>query len=243
MRNLDMNANEIKEFLETEITDFLSQFNTIFYELSSKLYNAFEAYCIDLIVKFYQNRKCQVKVKNLINGKFRYKFTTGGFLPNYSYFSVHTPDGNEFEIRHNAQVRPSKIWDYKYTVDIVIIPKNSLIENTKPQVNKNDKYFIYNRKVKTFMEVKFKKPQPMACASFIGIVKEIKPNLLRINRHQKANYKAKHPAPSIIFPLKENVFIRDLKEDYNRKGYHINILTNVLYKQTNVYRASINRVK
>ena len=233
MKPIQHDKREVEK-LKQKINGFLINHKTILEDVAKRASQIFEAYSINNVLKYYEKRNWFVKVENLTaKNEFRYKFSTAGFLPNYSYFSI---EKNEeiLEIRHNLQVRTSSSFDYKYTVDVVVIRSGSIKKNSSSnKINKNDMYYVEASDVITFMEVKMNTPHPTLCAGFLGLVHEIKPELVGFVNVLKNS--GKHLAPSLIASAKSTVFIDNLCRDFRNKKYCLNIISNAWLKPSGVY--------
>src|SRR5690606_22260236 len=134
------------------------------------------------IVRFYENNDYNVEIKNLQKNKFKYKCTTAGNPANYSFFEVTKKIGTiEFiyEIRHNLNIQSYHNSDTFTTLDICIIKPNSIEIDEDFYESKMKYYYVNNKNLISFCEVKNFNPYPELLFNFIGVVNELRPNLLK----------------------------------------------------------------
>lgn len=198
--------------------------------------------CYNNIVRFYENNDYNVEIKNLQKSKFCYKCTTAGNPANYSYFEVKRQVGTVefvFEIRHNINVKSYHNIDTFTTPDICIIKPDSIIEDDDFYDSKMKSYYVKNKELVSFCEVKNFNPYPELLFNFIGVVNELRPNLLRtINRSG-----SRHLATTLMVSGKSNKHADKIIKNLQSR-YHINVLSDLFnIGGVTFSRHTINRVK
>ncbi|HOY13484.1 MAG TPA: hypothetical protein PLY70_10105, partial [Saprospiraceae bacterium] len=198
-------ANPFKDIKELtrDVESYLRKNRTAIYNNSKRISDFFEMACYNNIVRFYENNNYEVQIKNLYKNKFYYKCTTAGNPAKYSYFEAKRKKGNLVfisEIRHNINVQSYHNKDTFTTPDICIIKPNSIEENDDFYDTKMKYYYIKNKSLISFCEVKNFNPYPELLFNFIGVVNELRPNLLSI---PKNNGKS-HISTSLMVSGKSN---------------------------------------
>jgi hypothetical protein len=210
MKNIDFDK------LNTKIADFLTRHKSSLYKIVSNNSNLFETFCFVIFVRYYEEAGYELKPKNLLDGKFRFKYNTRGYPWNYSYFVAVTPSKATveeeeilFEIRHNQQV--SAAWlklngedgnhdPPMFALDVAIIKPSSLPDLVKGQKRKDENYWVDNKNLITFGEAKKLTAYPMLLAQFYGIVHEVKPEFLQPYKKEPLQIllEQHHPPPVLL---------------------------------------------
>lgn len=217
-------ANPFKDIRELtrDIESYLSKSRSAIYNNSKRISDFFEMACYNNIVRFYENNGYEVDIKNLVKNKFKYKCTTAGNPENYSYFEAKTIIGGHkycFEIRHNINIQSYHNKDIYTTPDICVIKPSSVLVDEGFYDSKMNYYYIENKSLISFCEVKNFNPFPELLFNFIGVVNELKPILLRrINNSGK-----RHIATSLMISGKSNRHADKIVVNLQSR-YHINIL-------------------
>lgn len=221
MANPFKDLNELKRDVET----YLRKNRSSIHNNSKRISDFFEMACYNNIVRFYENNGYDVSLKNLINGKFVYKTTTAGDPSKYSYFIVTIKIGNleyKYEIRHNINVQSYHTDDTFTTPDISIIKPNSIKVSTTFYTNATRYFYIENKSLISFCEVKNFTPFPELLFNFIGVVNELKPNLLK-----RVNFvNNRHIATSLMISGKSNSHAERIVLNLQSR-YHLNILSDL----------------
>ncbi|MDI9256872.1 hypothetical protein [Flavobacterium sedimenticola] len=217
-------ANPFKDLgeLQRDIESYLRTNRTAMYNNSKRISDFFEMACYNNIVRFYENNGYEISLRNLKSNKFVYKTTTAGNPANYSYFEVKRKIGNIdliFEIRHNINVQSYHANDTFTTPDISIIKPNSILIDTTFYTNARRYFYIKNRSLISFCEVKNFNPYPELLFSYIGVVNELRPYLLT----QRRFVNNKHIASSLMISGKSNSHTDRIIANLQSR-YHINIL-------------------
>ena len=217
------------EDFENEINDFLRRNKTFISNQGSRISDYFEMSCYNYIVRYYQNHGFELKVKNLIARKFKYKLSPNGYPENFSFFEISCPVDNEnfqmkicFEIHHNLTVQSGFQDDIYLTPDISVINKDSIIsENDHYLVKNSTKKFCYvaNKDLQTFCEVKNFTPFPELLFNFIGLFNELKSHSLSKEWHIEA---PKHLSPSLMISGKGNIHTDKIKHSLEKR-YGVNL--------------------
>lgn len=217
-------ANPFKDLGELirDVESYLRKNSSAIYNNSKRISDFFEMACYNNIVRFYENNGFDVKIKNLLKNKFNYKCTTAGNPENYSFFEAKIKIGNleyTYEIRHNINVQSYHNIDTYTTPDICIIKPSSILIDDDFYESKMKYYFIKNKSLISFCEVKNFNPFPELLFNFIGVVNELRPNLLR----QVKKSGIRHIATSLLISGKSNRHAEKIINNLQSR-YHINIL-------------------
>lgn len=179
--------------------------------------------CYNLVVRFYQNNGYDVTIKNLKSGKYYYKCSPAGLQSNYSYFSVSKQVGKkmyEFEIQHNLAAQSSFDPDIFTNPDITVIKKGTSKTTTEYyEINRRFSY-VKNRDMITFFEVKNFNPFPELIFNFMGVVNELRREILTNEALAK---KPIHLAPSLMISGKPNRQTQRIKDSLEER-YCINVI-------------------
>ena len=217
-------ANPFKDIKELtrDIESYLRKNRSAIFNNAKRISDFFEMACYNNIVRFYENNGYEVTIKNLQKSKFNYKCTTAGNPAKYSFFEVKKKIGNLdylFEIRHNINVQSYHNDDTYTTPDIAILKPNSILEDDNFYDTQLKYYFIKNKSLISFCEVKNFNPYPELLFSFIGIVNELRPNLIR----KVKNSGNSHIATTLMISGKSNKHADKIITNLQSR-YHINIL-------------------
>lgn len=221
MANPFKDLNELKRDVDT----FLRKNRSGIYNNSKRVSDFFEMACYNNILRFYENNGFKIQIRNLKKSKFYYKTTTAGNPENYSFFIVAIQIGRlteSFEIRHNINVQSYHNIDTYTTPDICVIKPNSIKIDKFFYSNKTKYYFIENKSLISFCEVKNFTPFPELLFSFIGVVNELRPNLLKQLKY--TNHR--HIATSMMISGKSNKHTERIVANLKTR-YHINILSDL----------------
>lgn len=212
-----------KELFEQEIKEFVNKFKATVSNHANRISDYFEMSCYNLIIRFYENNDYKVTIQNLQNGKYRYKCSPAGIQSNYSFFLVSKKVGKkdmEFEIQHNLATQSSFNKEIFTNPDIAVIKKGTS-KSTKKYYATNRRFsYVKNTDLITFFEVKNFNPFPELVFNFIGIVNELRKDILTNSAVAKRPI---HLAPSLLVSGKPNRQTKKIKESLEER-YCINIL-------------------
>ncbi|MDD2307149.1 MAG: hypothetical protein PHP53_20770 [Prolixibacteraceae bacterium] len=237
-------ANPFKDIKELtrDVESYLRKNRSAIYNNCKRISDFFEMACYNNIVRFYENRGYEISVKNPQKNKFNYKCTTAGNPAKYSYFEAKRKIGRIefiFEIRHNINVQSYHNSDTYTTPDILIIKPNSIKEDDDFYDSKLKYYYIENKSLISFCEVKNFNPFPELLFNFIGVVNELKPNLMR----KVINNGNSHIATTLMISGKSNKHADRIITNLQSR-YHINVLCDLFNIGGITFgRRAINRVK
>lgn len=202
--------------------------------------------CYNKIVRHYEHQGFETTAKNLIANKFKYKLSPSGYPENFSYFEVvkrHEAKGliaeHRFEVHHNLTIQSGHQEDIYLTPDISVINCKSIIaESEHYMVERSTKkfYYIKNKDLQTFFEVKNFTPFPELLYNFIGQYNELKSKSIEEGTHI---VQPNHIAPSLMISGKQNEHTKRIKESLERR-YKINILFDLF--ETGVSYQIINHI-
>jgi len=148
---------------ETAIDDFLKNIGKGIFRKSvlDKIWKAFMAYCMCIIINAFKKRGYTVKPQNHSNG-FIFKLFPQGDPDNYSYFIIEK-DEKQYEVRLNIYVRNARYKSLRLNLDVVVINSGSISSN---EVD-SEKDLI------TFAECKNMRGFPELVATIEGMVYEL----------------------------------------------------------------------
>ncbi|MCG8322768.1 MAG: hypothetical protein MI921_24920 [Cytophagales bacterium] len=179
--------------------------------------------CFNYIVRFYEHYDYQVEIKNLQSGEYRYKCSPAGIQSKYSYFSAIKKVGKreyKFEIQHNLAVQSSFDSEIFTNPDIVVIKEGTSKTTTEYYETKRRFSYVENKNTITFFEVKHFNPFPELIFNFIGVVNEIRKDIITNNSRAKRPI---HLAPSLMISGKPNKQTERIRHSLEER-YCINII-------------------
>jgi hypothetical protein len=220
--------------LEQEIKDFANKFKTTVVNQSKRISDYFEMSCVNYIVRFYELKGYKLTVENLQANQYRYKCSASGVQSNFSHFKATIDkDGtiHEFEIQHNLAVQSSHDLGLFTTPDIAIIKEGKV--NTTTEYYDSTKRFSYvdNIDVMSFCEVKQFTPFPELLFNFIGVVNELRKEIMSNSATQPD---PSHIAPSLMISGKPNKQTAKIKEVLEKR-YCINIIYDLFYTGSSTF--------
>jgi hypothetical protein len=223
-----------KDLLEKEIKDFVNKFKATVLNHTNRISDYFEMSCYNLIVEFYEKNEYDVSVQNLQKGKYRYKCSTAGIQSNFSYFLVAKQEGRrkyEFEIQHNIATQSSFCNEIFTNPDITVIKKGTSKTTAKYYEIKRRFSYVRNSDVITFFEAKNFNPFPELIFNFIGIVNELRKEIITNTAKTK---KPIHLAPSLMVSGKPNKQTCKIKESLEER-YCINIIYDLFDSSKSIF--------
>ncbi|RXJ51219.1 hypothetical protein [Gelidibacter gilvus] len=215
-----------KDELEAEIKAFVNKFKATVVNQATRMSDFFEMSCFNHIVTFYERNDYIVQIENLQSGKYRYKCSTAGLQSNFSYFGVSKKIGRKnyiFEVQHNLAVQSSHSNDLFTTPDIVVIKKGKVKISTKYYDSKRRFCYVKNEDFITFCEVKQFNPFPELLFNFIGVVNELRKEILT---NSEKEILPKHIAPSLMISGKPNKPAQTIRDNLEER-YCINIIYDI----------------
>lgn len=187
----------------------------------------FEAFVFVSVARWYLRQGWDVKIVNPkdnshISGYARLKFNTRGRPDNYTYF-VCKKGNQEIQIRHQLRIATYFHVDEEESPPANICLDAAVIESKDLAEYETD-HFVENKFLITFGEAKHMSAFAELIANFIGLVHELRPELLKRYRTKKS-YKQnlEHLAPflyvsGILYPT-----ARGIKKTIENRGYNIDI--------------------
>lgn len=219
---------------EDEIKAFSNKYKTIVVNQAKRTSDYFEMTCFNYIVRFYELSGYNLEVKNLQDGKYRYKCSPSGIQYNFSHFEASIIIKNKklcFEIQHNLAVQSSQDEKIFTTPDISVIKKGKVKYTKEYYDTKTTFSFVENKNLMTFCEVKQFNPFPELLFNFIGVLNELRVDYMYDNVKTD---ESTHIAPSLMIsgkPNKQTIAIKNSLE--NR--YCINILYDLFYESSSIF--------
>jgi hypothetical protein len=201
-----------RQDLKARVADFLSAHRAEIKNVTDHASHVFEAFCFVIFARHYENIGYRLVPRNLIEGKFRFRYTTNGLPWRYSYFAVYGTDDEGqseiplFEIWHNQKVAGAWVetGDEEralFAVDIAVTRAGALPANLPfNQPRSNEQYWVGKSDLVTFGEAKKLAGYPMLLAQFLGIVHEIKPEFIGAGDKEVRSdcVKQGHPPPTLL---------------------------------------------
>lgn len=232
-----------KKELEQEIKSFVNKFKSTVKNQATRISDFFEMSCFNYIVRFYEHHDYEVEIKNLQEGEYRYKCSPAGIQSNYSYFSVTKKIGTrqfKFEIQHNLAVQSSFDPEIFTNPDIVVIREGTSKTTIGYYETKRRFSFVQNKNAITFVEVKHFNPFPELIFNFMGIVNEIKKDIMTNTASAKRPI---HLAPSLMVSGKANRQTERIKNSLEER-YCINIIYDLFDSGTQTFsRFGVSKLK
>lgn len=237
-----MNNIEIEQ-LSNRIYNFLARHRTEISEIASHASNVFEAACFVIFAIHYEEAGYRLRPENLLEGRFRFRYSTSGYPWNFSYFAVLAneiaTEGNAvlFEIRHNQKVVGAWV-DTEgesedkalFAVDIAVIETGSLPDLSQGHKRTNEPYWVENDRLITFAEAKKLTAYPMLLAQFLGIVHEIKPEFLRVGKQEipEMFWSQSHPPPTLLTANHLTQGTKKVLQSFEERQLVIRVVENVI---------------
>lgn len=214
---------------EKELTTFANKYKTIIHDHSDKISDYFEIACYNMIIKYYEQCGYKMEVRNLKEGKFKYKCSPNGHLENFSYFCAMTSNGGKsedvFYVFHNATVQSAHDKKVFTSPDIVVSKVNkSSYTDDHYQTKKKLSFIPYDDMI-TFCEAKHLSPFPELMLNFIGTVNELKPKCLTEAGNDDFHLRD-HIAPSLMMSGSESKPCKTIRESLERR-YFVNYFDNL----------------
>lgn len=232
-----------KALLEKEIVAFVNKFKSTVANQATRMSDFFEMSCFNHIVTFYENNDYKASIENLQIGKYRYKCSTSGVQSNFSHFKVTKNIEDKeyvYEIQHNLAVQSSHNDEIFTTPDISIIKKDSVNETIEYYDTKRRFCFVENRNLMTFCEVKQFNPFPELLFNFIGVVNELRKDILTNTAKVDSPIQI---APSLMISGKPNKQAKKIKDELEKR-YCLNIIFDIFHSGTATFsKRNINGLK
>jgi hypothetical protein len=203
-----------RQKVEQRVSEFLKRHESPMSRVASHVTHVFEAACFVIFARHYEEVGYQLKPRNLLDGKFRFRYSTAGYPWNFSHFGVLSREqGNNdkdrdtlFELHHNQKVAGAWVHtgegDDKalFAVDIAVVRAASLPDLPRGHKRTDEPYWVENEHLITFGEAKKLTAYPMLMAQFLGIVHEIKPEFLKVQGWDipQAFWDEEHPPPTLL---------------------------------------------
>jgi len=182
--------------------------------IASHVTHVFEAACFVIFARHYEEIGYRLEPRNLLEGKFRFRYSTAGYPWNFSFFAVlsREPKDNDrtcdvlFELHHNQKVAGAWLHTVEgddkalFAVDIAVVRAGSLPNLPYGHKRTDEPYWVENESLITFGEAKKLTAYPMLMAQFLGIVHEIKPEFLKVEELDisQAFWDEEHPLPTLM---------------------------------------------
>ena len=223
--------------LEANIASFLQNHRTEIQNITSAITNIFEAFCYVVVVKYYADLGYRIEPDKLLDGKFRFKYSTAGNPWNFSFFRVCNPQTSValFEIRHNLKIVSSWTQDGDterdkalFAVDIAIVNPDRVPNPPIGTPRGGSVTWLENENLLTFGEVKKLVAYPMLLAQFLGIVHELQPQYIGLVKPLIAGSAMEHHPPPILFTDGHiSLGSKKVIESFVSRGFQLTIIANV----------------
>jgi hypothetical protein len=225
--------------LQRKVEHFIASHKSTIHNVSRNRNNIFEVSCYVLVAQYYEFIGYRLEIKNPIDGKFRFRYSTNGFPWRYSYLVGFSKmdDQPVFEIWHNQKVAGFRFADEEeneiplYATDIAIIKPRGLPANLNfATKGKDERVWVKNADLITFGEVKNLVGYPMLIAQFLGVVHEIKPPFL----HESVGcipsdfYEQRHLPPLLLTSGKLLSGALMVKKSFEYRQIEIYVIDNLI---------------
>jgi hypothetical protein len=232
-----------REEFENEIRTFLNYYGTAISREVENIPTLFEITCYNYVIEYYVNQGYILIPRNPAQSDnyFIYKTSPSGNLVNYSFFEarkqIQTEKGTmeiSFVIRQNVPVQSGRDTDVYYTPDIVIC-KDQYDKIKDPAYYRATRWrhYLKNENLISFAEAKHYNPFPEILVSFIGLIHELNPNLLK----KKGEKSGSHLAPSLMFSGRGGAPVDRIKK-YYEKRYSMNIFLGLVFNAGSIRNPS-----
>jgi hypothetical protein len=240
-KNFKSPFKDSKELLD-EIKRFTHYYAKSIRFSSDRTSALFEMTCLNSVVKYYKNNGFSVFAENLREkNEFRYKQSPKANPDNFSYFRVRRVFGKnkaifEYEIHGNLSVETSIIDEALITPDVIVIKRRKIDSSKKPLYGYfgiRSQWYVKNKNVVTFFEIKHHNPFPELIFSFLGMVTAIKSGVA-ISGIPFGKKSPKHLAPTLILSGRANHHCRHIGKELGKK-FCINIISGLFSAPGSVY--------
>ena len=209
--NDDEFQNKKHQFLN-ELYSFFDRNEVTIKNNSNRLCHYFEMACYSKVIQYYRDHHFNIQPCPQKESTFRFKSTTKGSPNKYSFFRVSENIANSGQKMKKYDIRPnmpvcSSFDNCTYIPDIVVSKMS----------DENNIQRIENQNLITFCEVKYLKPHPEMLANFIGIVHELKPDLLNGPNVREGL----HPAPALMTSGQSSENVHHISSEM-KKRYTVN---------------------
>jgi hypothetical protein len=221
------------------ISDFLHRYGQQLGDIASATSHVFEAFCFVIIVRYYEETGYRLRPKNLLEGRFRFRYSTAGYPWNFSYFAILPPESKDeeeaalFEVRHNQKVAGAWVdADYQeedkalFAVDVAVIEAGSLPDLPQGHKRTDEPFWVENSDLITFAEAKNLTAYPMLLAQFLGTVHEIKPDFLRIHSQDipQRFWQQNHPSPALMTANHVTAGTQRVLRSFEERGFVVKVI-------------------
>jgi len=215
------------DILLNKITRFLRKHKTTLSEHRRRFSDYFEMLVFNLVVDFYQQQGFEVNVQNLTGGTFFYKLSPKGNPQKFSWFSVekkYQTITESFEIHHNLAVETTLAGPLFVTPDVVVINSNSITHIPDKRYYKTAYFYVPNKYLQTFFEVKNLTPFPELLFNYIGLFYSLRSDLFDGKPPKTRN--PRHLAPSLVLSGPGNYHTNLIRSTLSDK-FSVNIFFNL----------------
>lgn len=228
--------------LQKEIEGFLTKFRSIFAQQVQRTSAFFEIACYNDLVRYYEAMHFKVTPQNTMprSKQFVYALSSSAKPENCSYFlaertypSVGTV---AFEIRHNLRIQSAHDNGVFVSPDYAVINPGTVTSLRDPNYynGKVDYDYVPAAEVQTFAETKHYTPSPELILNFVGLVNELRPDLMASNAPPST---PKHLGPSLFISGAGNAHHDRIRASL-AKRYSINIFLGLFARRTQAYAAN-----
>jgi hypothetical protein len=212
------------EGVQAELSRYFQDNKRDINEFGSTVNQTFEAFVFASLVNWYSSNGWNVKFiqpDSADSNYVRLKYSTRGKPGSYTY-ALCTKGENKVQVRHNLRVatkhhKRNLPYPANVVLDVVVINDVDL-----SRFKSDD--FVDNRDLITFGEAKHMSAFAELIASFVGLVHEIKPEVLKRIRRSKMIVPTKaHPAPFLYVSGHLNRTGRGLVETLRSRGYDVDV--------------------
>lgn len=225
-----------------EIEAYLSRYGARIASHNPRISAYFEMVTYHYIGEYYLNRGWAVEPRDLYTDDrgrelFKHKCGPMGFPENFSYMEATRSDArreHRVELRQNVRIASAYSQQVLYTPDVAVIEPESIERTRRPEYYQGHRLlrFVRNQGLITFAEAKHMVPFPELCATFIGMLHELRPECLA-----DARTRGVHIAPSLLVSGVANALVDSMREELLARYRGVNVFFNVFGAANRVYGA------
>lgn len=157
---------------EALISQFANNHGLVLSATQRQLSAAFEIGCLHSLLRFYARQGYVPVLENLIDNEYRYLTSPSGNPSNFSYVTLHGPDG-VFQVRQQVRIESHVAPDIRFTPDIVVLVEDATIDgavNADFASGKRKLFSVQSSQVVAAHECKSMNPFPELMVNFVGML-------------------------------------------------------------------------
>lgn len=234
--------------LQSQISGFLANYGAVFAQEASRTSAFFEVAVYNDLVAYYASHGFSVTPRDLSvtssGAQFVYAMSPSANPSKCSFFEVvkayKRGQTHSYEVRHNVRIQSAHDPAVFVSPDYAVLKPGALQSvRLKHYYNgKVDYHFVPASSVLTFAETKHYMPSPELILNFVGIVNELKPDLLA---KKYPSVRPFHFSPTLFVSGAGSFHTKAIQASLSSR-YNINVLLGLFVRPTQLY-AKRNRSK